>query len=121
MELTLGQLAREIGGELQNGNPDSSITGVATLQHAGPGDLSFLANTTYRKSLQATRASAVILAAEHAAECPTAAIVTANPYERRCTIFSRTAGGTFDPRPAVALECVQPVNVIPDSSSDDTN
>ena len=80
MELRLGKLAQEIGGELQNGDPGCSISAVATLQHAGPGDLSFLANTAYRKHLPATRASVVILAAEYAAECPTAAIVVTNPY-----------------------------------------
>jgi len=80
VELTLGKLAQEIDGELRNGDPQSTIGAVATLQHAGPGDLSFLANTAYRKQLSTTRASAVILAAEHAAECPTAVIIAANPY-----------------------------------------
>jgi UDP-3-O-[3-hydroxymyristoyl] glucosamine N-acyltransferase len=80
MELTLGKLAQQIGGELQKGDPDSIITGVATLQLAGPGELGFLANTAYRKHLPATRAAAVILSAEYAAECPVAAIVAANPY-----------------------------------------
>jgi UDP-3-O-[3-hydroxymyristoyl] glucosamine N-acyltransferase len=80
MELTLGELAQQLGGELQNGDPDCRITAVASLQLAGPGDLSFLANTAYRKYLPATRASVVILAAEYAAECPTAAIIAANPY-----------------------------------------
>ena len=80
MELTLGNLARQIDAELQGGDPDCRITGVATLQLAGPGELSFLSNTAYRKHLSATRAAAVILAAEHAAECPTASIVAADPY-----------------------------------------
>lgn len=80
MELTLGKLAQAIGGELHNGDPQYAITGVATLQHAGPGELSFLANTAYRRQLPETRAGVVILAAEHVADCPTAAIVAANPY-----------------------------------------
>ena len=95
MELTLANLAQELGAELRNGDPDCSISAVATLQHAGPGDISFLANTAYKKHLPATRASAVILAAEHAAECPTAAIVAANPY----VAYARAAALLAPPPP----------------------
>lgn len=80
MGVTLAELAQQLGGELQNGDPHCNVTAVATLQHAGPGDLSFLANPAYRKQLPSTRASAVILSAMHAAECPVAAIVVSNPY-----------------------------------------
>jgi UDP-3-O-[3-hydroxymyristoyl] glucosamine N-acyltransferase len=79
MGLTLGELANSIGGKLQ-GDPDCVITSVATLQNAGPGAISFLANTTYRKYLQHTAAAAVILRPEFARECPTATIASANPY-----------------------------------------
>ena len=60
MSLTLGELAGQIRGELQTGDPDCRISAVATLQHAGAGDISFLANPGYKKYLQDTRASAVI-------------------------------------------------------------
>jgi len=80
MALTLGELAGQLGGELRNGDPDCRISSVATLQHAGEGDLSFLANKGYRKYLQDTRASAVILAPAEADACPTASIVLDNPY-----------------------------------------
>ena len=80
MALTLGKLAGQVGGELQSGDPDSEITAVATLQNAGSGDLSFLANPGYKKYLHKTRASAVILSPENAVDCPTAAIVSSNPY-----------------------------------------
>ena len=80
MPLTLGALAEQIGGKLENGDPDSTVTSVATLQHASAGDISFLANPAYRQYLPSTRASAVILAHEHLPECPVAAIVSDNPY-----------------------------------------
>ena len=80
MALTLGKLAGQVGGELQKGDPDCEITAVATLQNAGTGDLSFLSNPGYRKYLHKTRASAVILSPENAPDCPTAAIVSSNPY-----------------------------------------
>jgi len=80
MAITLGELAERLGVKLQGGDPACEITAVSTLQHAGAGDLSFLANRGYRRYLSGTRAAAVILGAEHAAECPVAALVSANPY-----------------------------------------
>jgi UDP-3-O-[3-hydroxymyristoyl] glucosamine N-acyltransferase len=80
MALTLGVLAEEIGGKLRNGDPECEIISVATLQRAASGDISFLANTGYRKFLPSTRASAVILGPENVAACPVAAIVADNPY-----------------------------------------
>jgi UDP-3-O-[3-hydroxymyristoyl] glucosamine N-acyltransferase len=80
MMLTLAQLAEEVGGQLQNADPAGEITGVATLQHAGEGDISFLVNAGYRKFLNGCRASAVILSPDDAADYPAAAIVSSNPY-----------------------------------------
>jgi len=80
MTLTLARLAEEVGGELQHADPDCEITGVATLQHAGEGDISFLANAGYRKYLNDCRAAAVILSPDDAASYPAAAIVSSNPY-----------------------------------------
>lgn len=80
MALTIGELASRIGGELRGGDPHAGVRSVATLQHAGPGDISFLANTHYRRYLSATSAAAVILSDEHADDCPVAAIVSDNPY-----------------------------------------
>ncbi len=94
MGLTLGELAERIGGELR-GDPDCVITSVATLQHAGPGSISFLANTTYRKYLSRTAASAVIIRPEFAGECPAAAIVTADPY----VAYARAAALIVPPLP----------------------
>jgi UDP-3-O-[3-hydroxymyristoyl] glucosamine N-acyltransferase len=79
MAWTLSELAARLGVELR-GDGDIRVAGVATLQQAGPGDLSFLANVRYRGQLATTRASAVLLAEADAAACPGAALVTENPY-----------------------------------------
>jgi UDP-3-O-[3-hydroxymyristoyl] glucosamine N-acyltransferase len=76
---SLGELAVRFGLELR-GDPDLAVTRVATLHNAGPGGLSFFANARYRRQLEATRATAVLLAAEHAASCRAAALVDPNPY-----------------------------------------
>lgn len=78
-ELTLGQLAVRFGLELR-GDPDARVGSVATLQAARPGTVAFLANPKYRRHLAGTAATAVILDAASAAECPVAALVAKNPY-----------------------------------------
>lgn len=77
--MTLQQLAREIGCEL-HGDSHCLITGVGTLQNAGVGQLSFLANAKYRSYLKATQASAVILRPQDLELCPANALVSSNPY-----------------------------------------
>jgi UDP-3-O-[3-hydroxymyristoyl] glucosamine N-acyltransferase len=54
---TLGELAARLGCELA-GDPALAITGVATLEKAGPREISFLANLKYAPTLKTTRAGA---------------------------------------------------------------
>lgn len=77
MGLTASAIAQTLGLELRG--EDCDITGINTLENAGPGDVSFLANPKYVQFLSATRAGAVIIAAEHADKVP-CALVSANPY-----------------------------------------
>jgi UDP-3-O-[3-hydroxymyristoyl] glucosamine N-acyltransferase len=79
MPARLAELAVRFGCELR-GDPDTVIDRVGTLQEAGPGAIAFLANPHYRRHLAVTRASAVVLEAAYAGECPVAALVTRNPY-----------------------------------------
>ena len=79
MTATLGEIAAAINAELR-GDPADEITNVASLHNAAPGDLTFYANTRYRADLEATRASAVMLAAADAQACPTASLITEDPY-----------------------------------------
>jgi len=79
MGATLRELAQCAGAELR-GDPDIEIRGVATLDQAQPGDLAFLYNRRYRKFLKVTAASAVVLSAADADDCPVAALVMDNPY-----------------------------------------
>lgn len=82
MPITLGELAEQIGGALINGESSTEVSSVTTttLQHASPGDISFLANRSYRKYLASTRAGVVILTPDDVAVCPVAAVVTDHPY-----------------------------------------
>ena len=58
---TLDALAADIGGEVV-GDGTVEISGVAGIREAGPGDLTFLANSRYDGYLDDTKAAAVICA-----------------------------------------------------------
>ncbi|HKJ72140.1 MAG TPA: UDP-3-O-(3-hydroxymyristoyl)glucosamine N-acyltransferase [Gammaproteobacteria bacterium] len=92
---TAGELAAAIGAELR-GDGEAAITGAASLESAGAGELTFFANKRYRAQLEATTAAAVILPAEAAALCPAPALVTDNPY----AAWARALGQLF-PEPAM--------------------
>lgn len=76
--VTLGHLSSKTGALLQ-GSPDINISGVGTITNAKSGDISFIANVAYRSHLGDTKASAVILNATDAKECPVAALVCRDP------------------------------------------
>jgi UDP-3-O-[3-hydroxymyristoyl] glucosamine N-acyltransferase len=78
-EFSLGELAVRFGLTLR-GEPELKVRSVATLSRAEPGSLSFLANSRYRKQLEITRATAVVVSAEDEAHCPAAALIHPNPY-----------------------------------------
>lgn len=76
---TLADIAKEISAELV-GDGAVIVTGLATLASAKAGQISFLANSSYRRQLPDTNASAVIVNEDSAADCKTNALVCANPY-----------------------------------------
>jgi len=79
----LGELADIAGASLGAGaDPDRVLTGVAPLDEAGPGEVSFLDNRRYVDSFAATKAGACIVAPELAKKAPagTALLLTDKPY-----------------------------------------
>lgn len=75
----LSELAQLLEVELR-GDPNVEINGLATLQHARTGQLSFLHNSKYKSFLAETQASAVILSSNDAQACTVNALITDNPY-----------------------------------------
>lgn len=61
--LTLGEAAKLISGEL-TGDPSIKLEGANTLDCAGPGEITFLANPKYRSQLLNTRAACVIISTD---------------------------------------------------------
>ena len=108
MFMKLVALAETLGVTL-HGEPTLEITGVAGMEHAVPGQLTFLANPKYAHKVKGTRASAIL------AKSPIdgiATLVSANPY----LDFSRAVAQFYQaPRPAPGispLAYVAPTAVI---------
>ena len=59
--LTLSGLAQWVDGDIVRGGLDLSLTGMAALDAATPGDVSFLGNEKYYPQFLATQAAAVIV------------------------------------------------------------
>lgn len=57
----LAELARLVEGSVE-GDPEREISGVATLERAGPGDLSFVTNRLYRRQARDSAAGALLVA-----------------------------------------------------------
>ena len=82
--LKLAEVAQKLGCRLE-GDPAVEITGVAGIEYAAAGQLTFLANRKYFPLLGTTRASAVLVEEgvalkRDSALSPLAALRTPNPY-----------------------------------------
>ncbi|HLX24646.1 MAG TPA: UDP-3-O-(3-hydroxymyristoyl)glucosamine N-acyltransferase [Usitatibacter sp.] len=77
--LTLREIVAKLGGEAV-GEVGAPLTGVATLDSAGPAEIAFLANPKYRSKLATTRAGAVILGPGDRDAGSMPRIVSENPY-----------------------------------------
>jgi len=95
---TLGQLAGLLECKLE-GESKTEISGVSTLEAAGPQQVTFLANMKYARKAKATRAAAII-AAEPIASTTAATLVSSNPYYD----FARTLALFYQsPKPAPGI------------------
>src|SRR5437763_17125898 len=82
--MKLSEVAQKLGCRLE-GPPELEIRGVAGIEHAEAGQITFLANRRYFPLLKTTRASAVLIeegiALDRDATMPAlAALRSANPY-----------------------------------------
>jgi UDP-3-O-[3-hydroxymyristoyl] glucosamine N-acyltransferase len=113
--MKLREIAETLGCRLE-GDGEQEIGGVAGMEHAVPGQLTFLANPKYAHKVKHTRASA-ILVAEPIAGLPIAFLISTNPdldFAHAQTFFYQP------PRPAPGvhpLACVAPDAVIGENCS----
>ena len=77
--MKLADIASALGARLENGSPDTRINGVAGIEQAGPGHITFVANPRYASAAKTTKASAVIVA-EDFPSIGAAMLRSNNPY-----------------------------------------
>ncbi|HEY1342306.1 MAG TPA: UDP-3-O-(3-hydroxymyristoyl)glucosamine N-acyltransferase [Bryobacteraceae bacterium] len=98
------------------GDGEIEITGVAGMEHARPGHLTFLANPKYAPKVKHTHASA-ILVSEAVAGLPIASLVSENPYldfARALALFYQPPA---PPRGVHPLAWVAPTAVVGENCS----
>jgi len=95
--LSLAEIVARLGGEAV-GEARAPLTGVATLDSAGPSEIAFLANPRYRSKLATTRAGAVILGRGDRDAASMPRIVSDNPY----AYYARAVALFHPPPPVVA-------------------
>ena len=91
----LAQIVERFGGEIL-GNPQTSISQVATLESAGAEHISFLTQGKYRKQLAGTRAGAVILGRTDSGLTELPRIVCDDPY-----LYFAKVSALFNPQQAI--------------------
>ncbi|MBS03232.1 MAG: UDP-3-O-(3-hydroxymyristoyl)glucosamine N-acyltransferase [Gammaproteobacteria bacterium] len=92
MTLTLGDIANCLGLELR-GSDATEIEGIASLDGAARGQLTFLFNSAWRDRLAGTQASAVVLREADAGACPVACLISERPrleWARVASLFDQT-------------------------------
>ena len=77
--MKLSAIAAALGARLENGAPEMEITGVAGIETAGPGQITFVSNPKYAGMARVTKASAVIVAEDFPA-LSAAMLRSKNPY-----------------------------------------
>jgi UDP-3-O-[3-hydroxymyristoyl] glucosamine N-acyltransferase len=77
--MKLSAISSALGTRIENGLPDMEIIGVAGIEAAGPGQLTFLSNAKYVAAARNSKAAAVIVA-EDLPPLPTAMLRSKNPY-----------------------------------------
>ncbi|MBM4364883.1 MAG: UDP-3-O-(3-hydroxymyristoyl)glucosamine N-acyltransferase [Deltaproteobacteria bacterium] len=95
--MKLAELASRLGGAV-DGDPEIEITGVAGLEEAGAGDVSFLSNRRYAALFRDSKAGAVLVSRHEATHGKTV-VRCDDPY----LAFAR-ALEIFHPRPAFRAE-----------------
>ena len=106
MTLTLEQIAKLSGGKLE-GDPETKITGAASLAEATVHEVSFFNNPRYLAQLRNTRAAAVIVPGDFSEQIEAAVIRTPDPAKAFGQVVTK-----FAPPPIKFAPGIHPSAVI---------
>jgi len=114
MEITLKEVALILDGEVE-GDDSTVISGLAGIEKAGPGDITFVANPKYARYIETTQAGAIVCSPDTVA--PGRNLVkVANPYLAYAKALRflnppPKEPGTVDPRAVIAEDVLLGSNV----------
>ncbi|MFC2061249.1 UDP-3-O-(3-hydroxymyristoyl)glucosamine N-acyltransferase [Elusimicrobiota bacterium] len=94
-QLKIGEIVKITGGELEGGSDKVSeiiIKGVNTLESAGKGEISFLANPKYKKWVENTSASCILISENSKVETSTPVIKVEDPIAAFRKVVSNLFG-----------------------------
>lgn len=106
VSIRLADLAQQLGAEL-HGDGDIAITGVASMQTAQAGHITFIVNPRYREQLSQCHASAVVMTEADLPYATGAALVVKNPYltyAHMAQILDTTPQPASDIAPSAAID-----------------
>jgi UDP-3-O-[3-hydroxymyristoyl] glucosamine N-acyltransferase len=86
MSLTVSQIAAKVGGCVE-GDGTIPITGMAGVEEAGPGDITFLADPRYAAAAARTKAAAILVSESWKGAAPCVCVRVANP-DRAFTVVA---------------------------------
>ncbi len=112
---SIARIAEHLGARVI-GDDSAVISAINSLEQAGEGEISFLADKKRRPQLENTRASAVLVDESQAEHCPVTAIVVDNPY----AAYARTASLLYPRRthiPGIHPSAVVDDNAVIDRSA----
>jgi UDP-3-O-[3-hydroxymyristoyl] glucosamine N-acyltransferase len=113
--LGLRDIAAIAGAPLPDGADEAgAISGAASLDTAGPGDLSYMDNAKYVDALASTRATACLVAQRYAAKVPagTVALVTREPYRAFALVLARLYPSATRPGSAFGSTGISPGSFV---------
>jgi UDP-3-O-[3-hydroxymyristoyl] glucosamine N-acyltransferase len=104
--MRLDELARRIGAELE-GDGAVEVGAVATLDEAGPGEITFLSNPRYTSKVATTRAAAIIVAPTFTERAGVALLRASDPYlamAQALAVFHRPIEATAGIHPTAVVD-----------------
>ncbi len=112
--LSLADVAAITGVEAPPGPADLLVDGVASLEEAGPRDLSYMDNGRYAGALAATRAGLCLVSPRFAAQVPegTCALVVREPYGGYAAVLARLYPSALRPRSLFGATGVSPGSCV---------
>jgi len=105
--MRLSNAASLAGAELPAGFPEHEITGVASLQEAREGDITFFGNPRYLAQLRVSKATAVLVPSDFHEEIPAVLLRVGNPSAAFASVVA-----AFAPRDPAPVPGIHPSAVV---------